>query len=658
MLSKPLEETLSQAFRLARERRYEYVTLEVLLRMLLEDAEARPVLLGCGANLEQLSRELERFLDETMPRLPAGEDSEAQATLSFQRVLQRAVVQVQASGKQLVSGANVLVALFAEQDSHAVYLLKRQGVSRLDITQYIAHGGEHEDTRGLDPEEAEGMPREGGSSLEQYAVNLNQMAKEGRIDPLIGRAAELERVAQVLCRRRKNNPLLVGEAGVGKTAIIEGLARMIVQGEAPEALADSTIFSLDLGALVAGSKYRGDFEKRLKGVLGELARMPGAILFIDEIHTIIGAGSASGGAMDASNLIKPALAKGLRCIGSTTHQEFRQIFEKDAALTRRFQKIDVPEPSAEETLAILKGLREGFESHHAVSYTDPALEAAVRLSVRHIQDRHLPDKAIDVIDEAGASARLAGQVGAVIGEVDIEDIVARMARIPAQQVSSSDRDVLRNLDRNLRMVVYGQDAAVEQLVTAIKLARSGLRSADKPIGSFLFAGPTGVGKTEVARQLARLLGIGLLRFDMSEYMERHAVSRLIGAPPGYVGHETGGLLTEAVNKQPHAVLLLDEIEKAHPDLFNVLLQVMDRGKLTDANGREVDFRHVILIMTSNAGAQESARASVGFTRQDHSGDAMEVIRRGFSPEFRNRLDSIILFNPLAERDIAQVVDKL
>ena len=654
MLSKPLEETLSQAFRLARERRYEYVTLEVLLRMLLEDAEARPVLLGCGANLEQLSRELERFLDETMPRLPAGEDSEAQATLSFQRVLQRAVVQVQASGKQLVSGANVLVALFAEQDSHAVYLLKRQGVSRLDITQYIAHGGEHEDTRGLDPEEAEGMPREGGSSLEQYAVNLNQMAKEGRIDPLIGRAAELERVAQVLCRRRKNNPLLVGEAGVGKTAIIEGLARMIVQGEAPEALADSTIFSLDLGALVAGSKYRGDFEKRLKGVLGELARMPGAILFIDEIHTIIGAGSASGGAMDASNLIKPALAKGLRCIGSTTHQEFRQIFEKDAALTRRFQKIDVPEPSAEETLAILKGLREGFESHHAVSYTDPALEAAVRLSVRHIQDRHLPDKAIDVIDEAGARARLAGQVGAVIGEVDIEDIVARMARIPAQQVSSSDRDVLRNLDRNLRMVVYGQDAAVEQLVTAIKLARSGLRSADKPIGSFLFAGPTGVGKTEVARQLARLLGIGLLRFDMSEYMERHAVSRLIGAPPGYVGHETGGLLTEAVNKQPHAVLLLDEIEKAHPDLFNVLLQVMDRGKLTDANGREVDFRHVILIMTSNAGAQESARASVGFTRQDHSGDAMEVIRRGFSPEFRNRLDSIILFNPLAERDLSLI----
>ncbi len=658
MLSKPLEETLSQAFRLARERRYEYVTLEVLLRMLIEDAEARPVLLGCGANLEQLARELERFLDETMPRLPAGEEGEAQATLSFQRVLQRAVVQVQASGKQLVSGANVLVALFAEQDSHAVYLLKRQGVSRLDVTQYIAHGGEREESRGLDPEEGEGLPREGGASLEQYAVNLNQMAREGRIDPLIGRAAELERVAQVLCRRRKNNPLLVGEAGVGKTAIVEGLARMIVQGEVPEALAESTIYSLDLGSLVAGSKYRGDFEKRLKGVLGELARKPDAILFIDEIHTIIGAGSASGGAMDASNLIKPALAKGLRCIGSTTHQEFRQIFEKDAALTRRFQKIDVPEPSAEETLAILKGLRAGFEAHHAVSYTDAALEAAVRLSTRHIHDRHLPDKAIDVIDEAGARARLAGQRGAVIGEAEIEDIVARMARIPAQQVSSTDRDVLRNLDRNLRMVVYGQDAAVDQLVTAIKLARSGLRSVDKPIGSFLFAGPTGVGKTEVARQLARLLGIGLLRFDMSEYMERHAVSRLIGAPPGYVGHETGGLLTEAVNKQPHAVLLLDEIEKAHPDLFNVLLQVMDRGKLTDANGREVDFRHVILIMTSNAGAQESARASVGFTRQDHSSDAMEVIKRSFSPEFRNRLDAIILFNPLAERDIAQVVDKL
>jgi ATP-dependent Clp protease ATP-binding subunit ClpA len=658
MLSKSLEETLSQAFRLARERRYEYVTLEVLLRMLIEDAEARPVLLGCGANLEQLARELERFLDETMPRLPPGEEGEAQATLSFQRVLQRAVVQVQASGKQLVSGANVLVALFAEQDSHAVYLLKRQGVSRLDVTRYIAHGGESEASRGSDPEEAEGQPREGGASLEQYAVNLNQMAREGRIDPLIGRAAELGRVAQVLCRRRKNNPLLVGEAGVGKTAIVEGLARMIVQGEAPEALAESTIYSLDLGSLVAGSKYRGDFEKRLKGVLAELARKPDAILFIDEIHTIIGAGSASGGAMDASNLIKPALAKGLRCIGSTTHQEFRQIFEKDAALARRFQKIDVPEPSVEETLAILKGLRAGFEAHHGVSYTDAALEAAVRLSERHIHDRHLPDKAIDVIDEAGARARLAGQGGAVIDEAEIEDIVARMARIPAQQVSSTDRDVLRNLDRNLRMVVYGQDAAVDQLVTAIKLARSGLRSGDKPIGSFLFAGPTGVGKTEVARQLARLLGIGLLRFDMSEYMERHAVSRLIGAPPGYVGHETGGLLTEAVNKQPHAVLLLDEIEKAHPDLFNVLLQVMDRGKLTDANGREVDFRHVILIMTSNAGAQEAARASVGFTRQDHSGDAMEVIKRWFSPEFRNRLDAIILFNPLTERDIAQVVDKL
>jgi ATP-dependent Clp protease ATP-binding subunit ClpA len=658
MLSKPLEETLSQAFRLARERRYEYVTLEVLLRMLIEDAEARPVLLGCGANLEQLARELERFLDETMPRLPAGEEGEAQATLSFQRVLQRAVVQVQASGKQLVSGANVLVALFAEQDSHAVYLLKRQGVSRLDVTQYIAHGGEREESRGIEAEEGEGSAREAGASLEQYAVNLNVLAREGRIDPLIGRAAELERVAQVLCRRRKNNPLLVGEAGVGKTAIVEGLARMIVQGEAPEALANSTIYSLDLGSLVAGSKYRGDFEKRLKGVLAELARKPDAILFIDEIHTIIGAGSASGGAMDASNLIKPALAKGLRCIGSTTHQEFRQIFEKDAALTRRFQKIDVPEPSSEETLAILKGLRAGFEAHHRVSYTDAALEAAVRLSERHINDRHLPDKAIDVIDEAGARARLAGRQGAVIDQDEIEEIVARMARIPAQQVSSTDRDVLRNLDRNLRMVVYGQDAAVDQLVTAIKLARSGLRSADKPIGSFLFAGPTGVGKTEVARQLARLLGIGLLRFDMSEYMERHAVSRLIGAPPGYVGHESGGLLTEAVHKQPHAVLLMDEIEKAHPDLFNVLLQVMDRGKLTDANGREVDFRHVILIMTSNAGAQESARASVGFTRQDHSGDAMEVIKRSFSPEFRNRLDAIILFNPLSERDIAQVVDKL
>ncbi len=660
MLSKPLEETLSHVFQLARERRYEYVTLELLLRMLIEDVEVRPVLLGLGVNLDQLARELERFLDETVPRLPpqeAGGD-EAQPTLGFQRVMQRAMVQVQASGRQLVSGANVLVALFAEQDSHAVYLLRRQGVSRLDVTRFIAHGMERDEGRGSDGEEGEASPREAAPSLEQFAVNLNQMAREGRIDPLIGRAAELERVAQVLCRRRKNNPLLVGEAGVGKTAIVEGLARMIVQGEAPEALSESTIYSLDLGALVAGSKYRGDFEKRLKGVLAELGRKPGAILFIDEIHTIIGAGSASGGAMDASNLIKPALAKGLRCIGSTTHQEFRQIFEKDAALTRRFQKIDVPEPSAEETLAILKGLRKGFEAHHAVSYTDAALEAAVRLSERHIHDRHLPDKAIDVIDEAGARARLAGQTGAVIDEADIEDVVARMARIPAQQVSSTDRDVLRNLERNLRMVVYGQDAAVDQLVTAIKLARSGLRALDKPIGAFLFAGPTGVGKTELARQLARLLGIGLIRFDMSEYMERHTVSRLIGAPPGYVGHESGGLLTEAVNKQPHAVLLLDEIEKAHPDLFNVLLQVMDHGKLTDANGREVDFRHVILIMTSNAGAQEAARPSLGFTHQDHSTDAMEVIKRMFAPEFRNRLDAIIQFNALHPRDIAQVVDKL
>ncbi|MEW6765524.1 MAG: ATP-dependent Clp protease ATP-binding subunit ClpA [Pseudomonadota bacterium] len=659
MLSKSLEETLSQAFRLARERHYEYVTLEVLLRMLLEDIEARPVLLGCGADLDMLSRELERFLDETMPRLSPGEDGEAQATLSFQRVLQRAVVQVQASGKQMVTGANVLVALFAEQDSHAVYLLKRQGVNRLDVTHFIAHGGkEREEVRPAEMDEAEGGAHESGSALEQYAVNLNQLAREGRIDPLIGRAAELERVAQVLCRRRKNNPLLVGEAGVGKTAIVEGLARMVVQGEVPDALANSVIYSLDLGAMVAGSKYRGDFEKRLKGVLGELGRKPGAILFIDEIHTIIGAGSASGGSMDASNLIKPALAKGLRCIGSTTHAEFRQIFEKDAALTRRFQKIDVPEPTTEEALAILKGLRAGFESHHAVSYTDEALETAVRLSERHIHDRHLPDKAIDVIDEAGARAHLAGQKGAVIDTAVIEAVVARMARIPEQQVSSTDRDMLRNLERNLRMVVYGQDTAVEQLATSIKLARSGLRPADKPIGAFLFAGPTGVGKTEVARQLARLLGIGLLRFDMSEYMERHSISRLLGSPPGYVGHESGGLLTEAVHKQPHAVLLLDEIEKAHPDLFNVLLQVMDRGKLTDANGREVDFRHVILIMTSNAGAQESARASVGFTRQDHRGDAMEVIKRGFSPEFRNRLDAIILFNALSERDIAQVVDKL
>jgi ATP-dependent Clp protease ATP-binding subunit ClpA len=663
MLSKSLEETLNQVFRFAKLQHFEYVTLEVLLRYLLLDLEARPVLQGCGANIEQLELELESFLEETMPRVAEDDKDDAKPTLGFQRVLQRAVVQVQAAGKQNVTGAHVLAALFAEQDSHAVYLLKRQGISRLDVLRYMSHGGDEQgenqkNSAQQGQDEAGQAGKEQASALEQFAVNLNQMAREGRIDPLIGRAAELERVAQVLCRRRKNNPLLIGEAGVGKTAIVEGLARMIVQEEVPAALEKSVIYSLDLGALVAGSKYRGDFEKRLKGVLSELAAMPGAVLFIDEIHSIIGAGSASGGAMDASNLIKPALAKGLRCIGSTTHNEFRQIFEKDAALARRFQKIDVPEPSVDEALAILKGLRPSFEGHHAVSYTDEALQAAVSLSERHIHDRHLPDKAIDVMDEAGARARLAGLSDAVIGAAEMEKVVASMARIPEQQVSSTDRDMLRNLERNLRMVVYGQDAAVEQLATSIKLARSGLRPADKPIGSFLFAGPTGVGKTEVARQLARLLGIGLLRFDMSEYMERHSISRLIGSPPGYVGHESGGLLTEAVHKQPHVVLLLDEIEKAHPDLFNVLLQVMDRGKLTDANGREVDFSHVILIMTSNAGAQESSRASVGFTRQNHSGDAMEVIKRGFSPEFRNRLDATILFNPLSERDIAQVVDKL
>ncbi|MDD2892676.1 MAG: ATP-dependent Clp protease ATP-binding subunit ClpA [Halothiobacillaceae bacterium] len=663
MLSKSLEETLNQVFRFAKIQHFEYVTLEVLLRYLLLDAEARPVLQGCGADIERLELELESFLEETMPRIAEDDKDDAKPTLGFQRVLQRAVVQVQAAGKQSVTGAHVLAALFAEQDSHAVYVLKRQGITRLDVLRYMSHGGDEQGENQKNAaqqgqDEAGQAGKEQASALEQYAVNLNQMAREGRIDPLIGRAAEVERVAQVLCRRRKNNPLLIGEAGVGKTAIVEGLARMIVQEEVPAALEKSVIYSLDLGALVAGSKYRGDFEKRLKSVLSELAAIPAAVLFIDEIHSIIGAGSASGGAMDASNLIKPALAKGLRCIGSTTHNEFRQIFEKDAALARRFQKIDVPEPSVDEALAILKGLRPSFEAHHAVSYTDAALEAAVNLSERHIHDRHLPDKAIDVMDEAGARARLAGDADAVIGAAEMEKIVASMARIPEQQVSSTDRDMLRNLERNLRMVVYGQDTAVEQLATSIKLARSGLRPADKPIGSFLFAGPTGVGKTEVARQLARLLGIGLLRFDMSEYMERHSISRLIGSPPGYVGHESGGLLTEAIHKQPHVVLLLDEIEKAHPDLFNVLLQVMDRGKLTDANGREVDFSHVILVMTSNAGAQESSRASVGFTRQNHSGDAMEVIKRGFSPEFRNRLDATILFNPLSERDIAQVVDKL
>jgi len=668
MLSKSLEETLNTVFQRSREARFEFVTLELLLLGLLENDDARIVLENCGANISALALELEQFTIRTIPRLAEDDPRETQPTLGFQRVLQRAVMQVQSAGKQEVTGAHVLAALYGEQDSHAVHLLHQQGVTRLDVITFISHGSTSAETA---DEQAENGERRSNSSkasatedenkFENFAINLNQLAKEGRIDPLIGRKLELERIIQILCRRRKNNPLLVGEAGVGKTAIAEGLARKIVEGDVPAPLKDATIYSLDLGALIAGTKYRGDFEKRLKIVLRELKRRHNAILFIDEIHTLIGAGAASGGTMDASNLIKPALANGsLRVIGSTTFAEFRGIFEKDAALTRRFQKLDVPEPSESEAVEILKGLREGYEKHHGVTYSDEALEAAVRLSARYIHDRHLPDKAIDVIDEAGALHRLRDPAPETneVGLADIEMVIAKIARIPERTVSTSDREVLRNLDSNLKMVVFGQDEAIDQLCTAIKLARSGLRSPDKPIGSFLFVGPTGVGKTEVSRQLARLLGIELVRFDMSEYMERHSVSRLIGAPPGYVGFEEGGLLTEAINKHPHAVLLLDEIEKAHPDLFNILLQVMDNGALTDTNGRKVDFRNVILIMTSNIGAEAMSRNTMGFMEQDHQTDGLEAVKRGFSPEFRNRLDAIIQFKPLAPRQIANVVDKL
>ncbi len=672
MLSKALETTISRVFDRARRQRYEFVTLEALTHALLEDTDARAVLEGCNANSSQLAVDLENHIRHTTPRIPENDGRETQPTLGFQRVLQRAVMQVQSAQRTEVTGAHVLAALFAEQDSHAVHLLHKAGVTRLDVINFIAHGmaqdssGVGDSLTGKDAEKDRNKEREKSEALdensfENFVVNLNQLAAEGKIDPLIGRSLEIERVQQILCRRRKNNPLLVGEAGVGKTAIAEGLARKIIEGDVPSTLQDAVIYALDLGALVAGTKYRGDFEKRLKVVLKRIKSLPHAILFIDEIHTLIGAGSASGGSMDASNLIKPALANGdLRCIGSTTHQEYRAIFEKDAALTRRFQKVDIPEPSELEAVAILQGLRAGYEEHHGVQYAQEALEAAVRLSSRHISDRHLPDKAIDVIDEAGAQHRLTLPLpeSNVISAADIERVVAKIARIPERSVSTSDLEVLRHLDRNLNRVVFGQEEAIEQLTTAIRLSRSGLRSADKPIGSYLFAGPTGVGKTEVSKQLARLLGIKLVRFDMSEYMERHSVSRLIGAPPGYVGFDEGGLLTEAINKTPHAVLLLDEIEKAHPDVFNLLLQVMDNGMLTDTNGRQVDFKHVVLIMTSNIGAEVLARNSMGFVSQDHSPDGLDAIKRGFTPEFRNRLDAIIQFKSLAPRQIANVVDKL
>ncbi|ART64092.1 ATP-dependent Clp protease ATP-binding subunit ClpA [Kushneria marisflavi] len=671
MLSKELELTLNTAFTVARSKRHEFMTVEHLLLALLDNASAADVLRACGANLDKLRTDLQDFINTTTPLIPEDQDDrETQPTLGFQRVLQRAVFHVQSSGKSEVTGANVLVAIFSEQESQAVYFLKQQNVARVDAVNYIAHGiakvaghnqqqGQH--NGGTESEDSEDASGDASSHpLTGYATNLNEQARIGRIDPLVGRDHELERVVQILARRRKNNPLLVGEAGVGKTAIAEGLAKRIVEEDVPDVISDAVVYSLDMGALLAGTKYRGDFEKRLKGLLAELKKEPNSILFIDEIHTIIGAGAASGGVMDASNLLKPMLSSGeLRCIGSTTFQEFRGIFEKDRALARRFQKVDVLEPTVDDAIRILKGLRGRFEEHHQLKYTDAAMEAAVRLASRYINDRYLPDKAIDVIDEAGAHQRLL-PVEARLAQIDveqIESIVASIARIPPKSVSSSDRKLLADLDRNLKMLVFGQDEAIDSLSSAIKLSRAGLGSPDKPVGNFLFAGPTGVGKTEVARQLAQIMGIELVRFDMSEYMERHTVSRLIGAPPGYVGYDQGGLLTEAVTKNPHCVLLLDEIEKAHPDVFNLLLQVMDHGKLTDNNGREADFRNVILVMTSNAGAELASRRSIGFQTQDHTTDAMETIRRTFTPEFRNRLDSIIQFRHLDMEIVRSVVDK-
>ncbi len=666
MLSKELEFTLNLAFKEAREKRHEFMTVEHLMLALLDNSTAAEVLKSCGAELDKLKKELRGFLDETTPLLPQNDNRETQPTLGFQRVLQRAVFHVQSSGKKEVTGANVLVAIFSEQESQAAYFLNKQDITRLDVVNYISHGisktvAEQPDSESeADVEGTAGADKKQKTALESFASNLNELAMKGKIDPLIGRRSEVERTIQILCRRRKNNPLYVGEAGVGKTALAEGLAKLIVDGDVPEVLLNSTIYALDLGTLVAGTKYRGDFEKRLKNVLAQLRKEPGAVLFIDEIHTIIGAGAASGGVMDASNLIKPMLASGeLKCIGSTTYQEYRGIFEKDRALTRRFQKIDVVEPSEDETFSILKGLKSRFEEHHEVKYSAKALRAAVELSSRYINDRFLPDKAIDVIDEAGANQRLLppSRRKKTIGVADIETIVSKIARIPPKTVSASDKDSLRTLERDLKMVVYGQDEAIDTLTGAIKMSRSGLGNAQKPIGSFLFAGPTGVGKTEVTRQLALIMGIELIRFDMSEYMERHTVSRLIGAPPGYVGFDQGGLLTEAVSRHPHAVLLLDEIEKAHPDVFNLLLQVMDHGTLTDNNGRKADFRSIAMVMTTNAGASEMSRPSIGFTHQDHSTDGMEAIRKMFSPEFRNRLDAVIQFKALDPTVITRVVDK-
>jgi len=668
MIAQELEVSLHMAFMAARQNRHEFITVEHLLLSMLDNPSAAEVLRSCAGNIDELRQQLTEFIEQHTPRVEGTEEVDTQPTLGFQRVIQRAILHVQSSGKKEVKGANVLVALFGEKDSHALHFLTQQGITRLDVVNYISHGiskapqenapGPQGETAGNTGEkEAEG---ESASPLDAYTQNLNDQARSGRIDPLIGRDKEVERVIQTLCRRRKNNPLLVGEAGVGKTAIAEGLARRIVENQVPDILEGSTVYALDMGALLAGTKYRGDFEQRLKAVLKQLTSNPKAILFIDEIHTLIGAGAASGGTLDASNLLKPVLSNGqLRCIGATTYGEFRGIFEKDHALSRRFQKIDVVEPSIEETVQILRGLKSRFEAHHGVKYTQSALSVAAELSARFINDRHLPDKAIDVIDEAGAAQRVQpkSKQKKVIGNKEIEEIIAKIARVPAKSVATDERNALRQLDRDLRAVVFGQDPAIEALASAIKMARSGLGNPQKPIGCFLFTGPTGVGKTEVARQLAYTMGVELIRFDMSEYMERHAVSRLIGAPPGYVGFEQGGLLTEAVNKNPYAVVLLDEIEKAHPDIFNVLLQVMDHGTLTDNNGRKADFRNVVLIMTTNTGAETLTRSSIGFTLADKRGDELGEIKRMFSPEFRNRLDATISFAPLSEEIILRVVDK-
>ena len=667
MIAQELEVSLHMAFMDARQKKHEFITVEHLLLAMLENPSALEVLKACGTNLDELKKLLVDFIEEHTPIIADG-DAETQPTLGFQRVIQRAILHVQSSGKKEVTGANVLVAIFGEKDSHAVYFLHEKGVTRLDVVNFIAHGiakvGDSESEGKKDGAEIdESVDAKGGaadSALASYATNLNELAVEGKIDPLIGRDSELERVVQILCRRRKNNPLLVGEAGVGKTAIAEGLARRIVEGEIPEILDQAEVFSLDMGALLAGTKYRGDFEQRLKAVLKQLEKQPNAILFVDEIHTIIGAGAASGGTLDASNLLKPALSSGaLRCIGATTYNEYRGIFEKDHALSRRFQKVDVGEPSVTETVSILRGLKSRFEEHHQVRYTVTALTAAAELSARFIHDRHLPDKAIDVIDEAGAAQRIA--VGKkkkkVIGKLEIEGVISKIARVPSQSVSNDDRSKLKTLDRDLNAVVFGQERAIDALSSSIKMSRSGLGNPRKPVGAFLFSGPTGVGKTEVARQLAYTMGIELVRFDMSEYMERHAVSRLIGAPPGYVGFDQGGLLTEALVKQPHCVLLLDEIEKAHPDIFNILLQVMDHGTLTDNNGRQADFRNAIIIMTTNAGAAEISKNTMGFTDAVSAGDELAEIKRQFTPEFRNRLDSIVSFAPLSTEIILKVVDK-